>query len=248
MGVRISFRILLGALLLLWAGEATSPAEQAHPWAIAALPGLIAQSAAPQAPSEAPPDGSRETGIPQENTPFQPAQPDQAPPAGEAGSSPAAQQGQATPAAMTPQGPVVPAVAPEAPEAQQAGAERMGDGDWKRGALEGLYPDQPITIRVAVLNASGKAGRAGMVAFLLEEYRGKELARKLGKKIAVVNLSNLGGSAQRDSVIYYRPGFLRAALIMAKVIPGKQFVTPMPASLRGKIGVDVEIRLGLESP
>ncbi|MCZ6629437.1 MAG: hypothetical protein O7E56_14540, partial [SAR324 cluster bacterium] len=143
MGVRISFRILLGALLLLWAGEATSPAEQAHPWAIAALPGLIAQSAAPQAPSEAPPDGSRESGVPQENTPFQPAQPDQAPPAGGAGSSPAAQQGQATPAAMTPQETTV---APESPEAQQAGAERMGDGDWKRGALEGLYPDQSITI------------------------------------------------------------------------------------------------------
>lgn len=245
MGVRNSFRILLGALLLLWAGEATSPAEQAHPQAIAALPVLIAQSAASQAPSEAPPDGSLGPGVPQENAPFQPAQPDQMPPAGEAGQSPAAQQGQAAPAAMTPQAPVEPAVAPQAPSAQQAGTE---DGGWKRGALEGLYPDQSITIRVAVLNASGKADRAGMVAFLLEEYRGKDLARKLGKKIAVVNLSNLGGSAQRDSVIYYRPGFLRAALMMAKVIPGKQFVTPMPASLKGKIGVDVEIRLGLEMP
>ena len=101
---------------------------------------------------------------------------------------------------------------------------------------------------MAVLNASGRAKGAALITFLLEEYRRKELETKIGKLISVVNQSRLMGKRLKNSIISYRPGNLRAALIMADVIPGKQTVIPMVPESTPKIGVDVEIRVGMELP
>ncbi len=140
---------------------------------------------------------------------------------------------------------------PERPEETDAMAGREQAAtkeDWEKGALENLYYPDPYSVRVAVLNASGLPRRAGMVAFFLEAFQGRRIEKKLGKRISVVNLSNLPGVRLRRTVISYRPGNLRAALLMADVIPGKQVVTPMNEERSGKIGIDVEIRVGRETP
>jgi hypothetical protein len=208
----------------------------------------IAQAGAAQ-PSE-----SEKKFVPADGKPIaQPAEPSAAAqPPGDT------QEGAAAAPAMTPPDtPAETATAPEQPPGQAMeppapppppAETAQAPGEWERGALENLYEPDPNAVRVAILNASGKPRRAGMIAFFLEEYRRGELEDKIGKKISVVNLSNLPGIRLRDSVIYYRPGHMRAALLMADVIPGKQVVAPMSEADDGKIGIDVEIRVGRQTP
>ena len=122
------------------------------------------------------------------------------------------------------------------------------DQPWSENELSNFYQPHPTALRVAVLNASGRSKGAALITFLLEEYRRKELETKIGKLISVVNQSRLMGKRLKNSIIFYRPGNLRAALIMADVIPGKQTVIPMVPESTPKIGVDVEIRVGMELP
>ncbi len=236
--VRHRLSLLLCAACLLWAGGSSLSAQTAPEQPQTAQAQPVQPQAAEGQAAQAPP-GSPETGVP-----FQPAQPEDRQ-AAEPPQQPAqAQEAQAEPAAQAPQPSAAQAPQPPAPQEE---AERPGNGEWEKGALENVFPDNPTRIRVVVLNAPGQAKLGGMVAFLLEEYRRKELERKIGKKIAVVNTSSLT-TGVRESIIFYRPGHLRAALIMADVIPGKQAVRPMVPNARGKIGIDVEIRLGREAP
>jgi hypothetical protein len=111
-----------------------------------------------------------------------------------------------------------------------------------------LGPEPPTRVRVAILNATGKAGGANKVAVLLGEYKRQALEDQIGLQIEVVNLSATEIARPGQSILFYRPEFLRAALAMAKAIPGDQFVEPMrPASLK-RAGVDVEIVVGKELP
>jgi hypothetical protein len=64
-----------------------------------------------------------------------------------------------------------------------------------------------------------------------------------------LELANTSSAApQPRSAVYYRPGFLRAALLMAKIVPGDQSVEPMKANSLLKVGIDVEIWLGKDTP
>jgi hypothetical protein len=67
-------------------------------------------------------------------------------------------------------------------------------------------------------------------------------------QLDVVNVSSAESVRPGQSIVFYRPEFLRAALAMAKAIPGSQYVEPMrPAGLK-RAGVDVEIVVGKELP
>ena len=230
---------------------------------------LLAQAATAPADSAAEqPSGEQPPG---QEQPFEPSDGKQIPQAGPAAAAPEAppnnDQARVAAPAAEPSGDQPPPQAGAAEEpaapAMQADSESrrekmaaepstMGEagtpGEWERGALENLFDSGSNAVRIAVLNASGKPRRAGMVAFFLEEHRKKSLEKKLGKRISVVNLSNLPGKSQRKSVIYYRPGNLRAALLMANAIPGKLTVEPMNDERPQKIGIDIEIRIGRETP
>jgi hypothetical protein len=108
--------------------------------------------------------------------------------------------------------------------------------------------EPPTRVRVAILNATGKAGGANKVALLLGEIMRQSLEDQIGLQIEVVNLSTADPVLPRQSVVYYRPAFLRAALALAKAIPGEQLVQPMrPAGMK-RVGVDVEIRVNEALP
>lgn len=109
-------------------------------------------------------------------------------------------------------------------------------------------PEPPTEVRVAILNATGKPGGANKVAVLLSEMKRRDIEDRIGMQLEVVNLSSAEAVRPGRSILFYRPEFLRAALAMARAIPGEQFVEPMrPAALK-RAGVDVEIVVGAELP
>src|SRR5208282_2482135 len=87
-------------------------------------------------------------------------------------------------------------------------------------------PVAPTRVRVAILNATGKPGGANKVAVLLSEFKRRALEDQIGLNIEVVNLSTAESVRPGESILFYRPEFLRAALAMAAAIPGQQFVEP----------------------
>ena len=119
----------------------------------------------------------------------------------------------------------------------------------KNGAVRFLAspfpkPLPPSTrVRIAVLDISGTLIRANNIALLLTQFRRRELEEKIGMKIELANLSRDHKRAKRGNVVYYRPGFLRAAMLVARAVPGQQTVIPMPKAFLMKTGVDVEIHL-----
>ncbi len=195
----------------------------------------VSETAPPTAPETAQP-AAPETALPAAPETAQPAVPESAQPAAPEAASQMSGQPPVTEEAMTE------STAPAPPR------QILSDREWSRGALENLHGPHPTAVRVAILDTSGKSSRAGLIAFLLEDYRRRHLETKIGKRISVVNQSRMSAGKLRNSVIYYRPGHLRAALMMAEVIPGKQFVTPMGQNARDKIGVDIEIQVGMELP
>lgn len=108
-------------------------------------------------------------------------------------------------------------------------------------------PLPPSTrVRIAVLDIPGTLIRANNIALLLTRFRRRELEEKIGMKLELANLSQNRQKPMRGNVIYYRAGFLRAAMLVAKAVPGEQSVIPMPKKLAAKTGVDVEIHLKAE--
>ncbi|MEE8435841.1 MAG: hypothetical protein V3S64_13740 [bacterium] len=108
-------------------------------------------------------------------------------------------------------------------------------------------PLPPSTrVRIAVLDISGTLIRANNIALLLTRFRRRELEEKIGMKIERANWSRDRKRPKRGNVVYYRSGFLRAAMLVAKAVPGEQTVMPMPKAFAAKTGVDVEIHLDAE--
>ncbi|NIR99058.1 MAG: hypothetical protein GWO03_13810, partial [Gammaproteobacteria bacterium] len=106
-------------------------------------------------------------------------------------------------------------------------------------------PPPPATaVRVAILDPAASLRNAGSIAMLLTEFRKRDLEAHIGMKVEVANISRIEARPTRPNVVFYRPGFLRAAALIAKVIPGDQSVRVMPPQRLEKSGVDVEIMLG----
>ena len=155
---------------------------------------------------------------------------------------PASESASAAPANPSGAHPAAPADRPAAQAAVQPAPPAAVDD------LERLLGEPPTRVRVAILNATGKPGGANKIAVLLSEVKRRALEDQIGLQIEVVNLSTAENGRAGQSVLFYRPEFLRAALAMAKAIPGEQFVQPMrPADLK-RAGVDVEIVVGKELP
>lgn len=106
-------------------------------------------------------------------------------------------------------------------------------------------PRPPSTrVRVALLDLSGSMNRVNQVALLLTQYRRRDLEAHIGMKIEMANLSRNRNRPLQGNVVFYRPGFLRAAMLIAKAIPGEQSVRPMSKDDLKKSGIDVEVHLG----
>jgi LytR cell envelope-related transcriptional attenuator len=222
--------IAAGSAIALAAGSSDSPSSSMTPGA--AMPGTPSGGAAM---SGAPTDGTMPS----------------APTDGGTSSSTAAPSA-TMPGAPMSGTPTAPVDANTLAPGQTAPATTQGDmqaaGDEGRDLDNLLGTEPPTRVRVAILNATGKTGGANKVAVLLGEYQRQVLEDQIGLQIEVVNLSNAENVRPGQSVIFYRPEFLRAALAMAKAIPGDQFVEPMrPAGLK-RAGVDVEIVVGKELP
>ena len=155
---------------------------------------------------------------------------------------PAPPSGEATPAAPG----TAAAAGPTAPSATAA----PEGGPSKEEEIEALlYEREPLTrVRIAILNATGNPAGAAKVAVLLGDYRRRPLEDKMGLKIELVNLSTSYQKTQAPAVVYYRQGFLRAALILARAIPGDTMVSAMRPEALKRAGVDVEVVVGEELP
>ena len=143
--------------------------------------------------------------------------------------------------------PAAQAMAPARP-AQPAASARLEREPWERAALNHLFSVTPERVNVAILTPRGKRKAGEAIAFILVNFRRRRLEQRIGKRIVVVNRSNLNRPPGPRSVIAYRAGFLRAALLMAETIPGEQEVVRMGIGHNRKIGIDVEITVGRELP
>ncbi len=170
-------------------------------------------------------------------------------PAAQTPADPAAQtpadpavQTPADPAAQTPADPAAPRPLSEPPPAAPAPAPAA--------AKPGPAPEldrllgPPTRLRIAILNASGNPGQGDQIAILLDRYQRVRLERKMGLKLEVANISIATPPTLRHSVVYYRTGHLRAALLIARALPGSQRVEPMKPSSAHRTVVDVEIWMG----
>ena len=103
-------------------------------------------------------------------------------------------------------------------------------------------------VRVALLNTGDGLAGALQLNILLSRYRRQDLEERMGLKLEVVNISNARADHIEHTVLYYRPGFLRPALVLAEVIPGEQAVEPMSPRIEAKKTVDIQILVGKELP
>jgi len=105
-----------------------------------------------------------------------------------------------------------------------------------------LYPaENPTQVNVAILSGAGTQDVANTLAVLIGDLRKKSLEKRMGLKVEVVNISRLDHPPRGRNVIYYRPPFLRAALMLAETVPGDQNVQPMGVDMLKRRGIDVEV-------
>jgi len=105
-----------------------------------------------------------------------------------------------------------------------------------------LYPERgPTRVQVAILSGAQSQRVANTLAVLIGDLRRKSLETRIGLKVEVVNISRLDTPPRGRNIIYYRPPFLRAALLLAETVPGDQTVQPMGAEMLKRSGIDVEV-------
>lgn len=106
----------------------------------------------------------------------------------------------------------------------------------------------PTVVRIAVLNASGSVAMGDQVAFILGEHARREMENIIGMRLELVNISLTNRRDITRSQILYGPGFMHAALIIAKFLPGDQLVRAMLVKTNPKLGIDLEILVGKDKP
>jgi len=121
--------------------------------------------------------------------------------------------------------------------------------EWHDLDDDALLPGQRLTrVRIAVLNATGKERGAYRVALMLDAARRRPLENRMGLMIDLVNISSSEGYSRADTVVFYKPGFLRPALILAQAIPGQTLVEAMRPESMTRTGVDVEVLINRALP
>ena len=105
-----------------------------------------------------------------------------------------------------------------------------------------LYPEHnPTRVHVAILSGSGRQDVANTLAVLIGDLRKRALEQRIGLKVEVVNISRLDQPPRGKNIIFYRPPFLRAALLLAETVPGDQSLQPMGKDMLNRTGIDVEV-------
>ncbi len=100
-------------------------------------------------------------------------------------------------------------------------------------------------LNVAVLNASPKLGAAQRLAVMLDRRQKKILEKRMGMKLKIVNISSVREQTiLAKTKIYFHANLLKAALILAEVLPGEQVLEPVPLSRNSKLATDIEIYVG----
>ncbi len=102
---------------------------------------------------------------------------------------------------------------------------------------------KPVVLQLSLINGTGNPKKGYQLSVYLGNMQKKSLERRLGLKMDVVNIANAKRPEIKESTIFYKENYLKAALTLAQRIGGKQRVMPMQ-NQHEKIGVDVEIYLG----
>ena len=100
-------------------------------------------------------------------------------------------------------------------------------------------------LNVAVLNASPNQGAAQSFAVMLDRKQKRTIEKRMGMKLNIVNISSVREQTILPKTkIYFHANLLKAALILAEVLPGEQVLEPVPDSRTSKLSTDVEIYVG----
>ena len=100
-------------------------------------------------------------------------------------------------------------------------------------------------LNVAVLNASPNAGAAQSFAVMLDRKQKRTIENRMGMKLNIVNISSVRKQTILPKTkIYFHANLLKAALILAEVLPGEQVLEPVPDSRTNKQATDIEIYVG----
>ena len=102
---------------------------------------------------------------------------------------------------------------------------------------------KPSLVQVSIINASGYKKRAYKLSVFLGNVQKRSIEEVLGAKLDIVNISNYAPKQAPLTTIFFRDNYLKAALTLAKTIPGQQRVLPM-SNQAERMGVDIEIYLG----
>ena len=100
-------------------------------------------------------------------------------------------------------------------------------------------------LNVAVLNASPNVGAAQSFAVMMDRKQKRTIEKRMGMKLNIVNISSVREQTILPKTkIYFHANLLKAALILAEVLPGEQVLEPVPDSRTNKQVTDVEIYVG----
>ena len=100
-------------------------------------------------------------------------------------------------------------------------------------------------LNVAILNASPYLGGAQRLAVILDRQQKRMIEKRMGMKLKIVNISSVREQTILPKTkIYFHANFLKAALILAEVLPGEQILEPVPDSRVSNLATDVKIYVG----
>ena len=100
-------------------------------------------------------------------------------------------------------------------------------------------------LNVTVLNASTNHGAAQSFAVMLDRKQKRTIEKRMGMNLNIINISSVREQTILPKTkIYFHANLLKAALILAEVLPGEQVLEPVPASRNSKLSTDVEIYVG----
>ncbi len=120
----------------------------------------------------------------------------------------------------------------------------------EKSPFEKIFPELVRKIRplrIAVLSSPTRPNLGQRVAFLMMGiYQRDKLERSVGRRVEIAYVSQSNRAHRGKSVIHYRPDFIKAAIMVASIMPGEQRVEPMNETQRERRGVDIIIFVGEE--
>ena len=107
---------------------------------------------------------------------------------------------------------------------------------------EDFKKEQPV--RIAVLSSPARPAAGQRIGMILGKFQKKRLEKALGRKVMVAYVSRSTKKHGENTIIRYRPDFLKAAIQVAAVLPKNQVVEAMQPSDMALHEVDVIVYLG----